>query len=80
MNYASKEDHEIANLLQNDLYLAGFPETYEVDIKVYEAVERVVLDWLHEAVSLRSFLVIGPNGGLLFRNVELIIKQNRRRM
>lgn len=76
MIYANAEDRQIARFLEFDLHAARYPETYDVSRQVYESVERVVLDWIakHRVDPFEdNTLKLGPHGGLMFKNVELII-------
>lgn len=73
---ASDEDRHIADELRKYFDEHGFPTHQLVERPVYEAIERVLLDWVAEMnikypMELHT-LVTGPRGGLMFKNVELI--------
>ncbi len=61
------------NELRLELYNANYPPMFEVDRETYELVEKEVLVWLEEK-GYDPILICGPHGGIMFKNVELIIK------
>lgn len=79
MLYSNANDQIMTRGLILDLRAAGFPKTYDVSRQVYEAAERCVLDWVNRARRdpfMEDTMAIGPNGGLMLKNVELIIVQS----
>ncbi len=57
-----------------------WPKTFEVSHELYEAVEQVILDWIervdHDYPFELHTIKFGPNGGIMFKNIELLIKKN----
>lgn len=56
-----------------------WPTTYEVDSVTYANVCQHCFDRYHIKGQPRMMqLALGPNGGILFHSVELILKVNRK--
>lgn len=76
MAIASDADRAMALRVHADLELLKYPETHRVTRELYEAVERVLLDWVEmmdrDYPLEKHHLWSGPNGGLMFKNVELL--------
>lgn len=76
MIYPNDEDNNRVRCLRNDLMRAGYPATWNVSRYTYESAERTILAWLErhrEDPFCDGTLKMGPNGGLMFKGVELII-------
>lgn len=65
-----------ASELREALDKAGYPATFEVDNITYLNAELAVKAWLRDPATPEEYklrgLVCGPNGGLMFKGVELI--------
>jgi hypothetical protein len=73
--HASESDRTVAESLRLEFNSSGHPDSLFVSREVYESVERVILDWVdrmdREYPMEYHALVMGPLGGLMFKNVEL---------
>lgn len=59
------------NELRIELHRLNYPPTYVVGNETYDAALAAVLDNLH-ARGLPAIPYAGPNGGLMFKGVELL--------
>ena len=73
---------ELAKELNNKFGLNFWPKTYQVDHETYANVFQSVVNHLVDDIKLffiwdnldkRVSISIGPNNGILFKNVELIL-------
>ena len=59
-----------------------WPDHIEVDGQTYANVCQAIFDYHQEAVLLvkgckKIPIIIGPNNGIMYKNVELILKETR---
>lgn len=67
---------ELRDKMNNEYGLSPWPKTLEVDAETYRNVEKLVWeeseDYLGDEPDIR-WVAHGPNGGIMFKNVELIL-------
>jgi len=76
------KSHELLKIF-NDSYALSklWPKSFEVDAETYANCCNAVFDWTSKSttavqISQNQYIrvCIGPNKGLMFKNVELILK------
>jgi hypothetical protein len=74
----------LIGFLNEKFGLSEWPRTFEVDHETYANCCQAIFDWhiknhiyiLHPGVGYElSLLKVGLNNGLMFKNVELILKK-----
>ena len=73
---------ELRDLFSNKFGFGQWPPTYEVDAETYGNVCQEILNRALEiqfpdveAPSFHLKIAVGPNNGLLFKGIELILKK-----
>lgn len=76
------KSQELAKLFGDRFGFTDWPKTYEVDADTYANCCQTVFSWALERqfpdTSEALFMLkiaVGPNNGLMFKNVELILKE-----
>jgi hypothetical protein len=65
---------ELRRKFNNEFRLSKWPATYEVDSETYANVCQTIFEWAGDLGLVK--IAIGPNNGIMFKNVELILKKN----
>ncbi len=76
---ASETDRTITETMRREFNTNRHPDSQFVSREIYEAIERVILDWVEQMdrdypLEFHS-VKIGPRGGLMFKNVELLLAE-----
>ncbi len=68
--------NELRTLFSKSFGFTNWPSTYEVDAETYGHVCKALIDkWLEiDFPPDRAEIKLGPNGGIYFKGVELILK------
>lgn len=73
---------ELYGLFNNTFGIGSWPKTYDVDHETYANVCQTLFEWKAERVFVNNIkddmkwieISIGANNGIMFKNVELILK------
>jgi len=79
------KSHELHKFFNETFGLERWPSTYEVDAETYGYCCQAVFDWSIKDKRVQLFkrglgdlgvaeISLGPNSGLMFKTVELILK------
>lgn len=76
---------ELTELFNNKFGLNEWPKIFEVDPNTYANICQELFSWKAKRVFINNIvndikwieLSIGPNDGIMFRNVELILKPRK---
>ena len=70
---------ELLKLFNTTFEYNKWPESYEVDAETYGNICNTLLKYLYKDSPIEGVVVvfIGPNCGILFKNVELILKHGQ---
>ena len=66
---------ELKSKFNNEFGLGEWPKTYEVDHETYAFCCQAVFNWIVEHKYYPIIIELGPNNGLMFKNVELLLKK-----
>jgi hypothetical protein len=68
---------ELINKMNTEFELDGYPQFFEVDHETYANCCQFVFNYLNQENPMPGLIIVrlGRQGGLLFRNVELILKE-----
>lgn len=69
---------ELRAILNNKFGLDEWPKTYEVDVETYGNLCQDLFNWKARESGYDGgeiIISIGPNNGIMFKNVEILIKK-----
>jgi len=65
----------LVKIFNTEFGMSAWPESYEVDYETYANVcVSVIKERTRYAINGRIVISIGPNEGIMLKNVELILK------
>jgi uncharacterized protein YeaC (DUF1315 family) len=77
---------QLKSIFNNEFGLGKWPDKYEVDHETYANVCQAIFNWLVETGNAQNYpcleqdkeaISLGPNNGIMFKNVELILSRKQ---